>query len=147
MIICMQKDPDRYPDSSARDLVNMVAPVQNYNMQLTGGTEKMKYFAGIGYYKQEGLFDQVNYSRFNYNINLESKVTKTTTVILSVMSSMERSNDLDPSEDSSHMFRSAYKYLPIITFIIPMACGDNLQEMSLQCLMQEGRTKMIGIPY
>ena len=106
-------DPDRYPNSNARDLVNMVAPIQNYNMQLTGGTEKIKYFAGIGYYKQEGLFDQVNYSRFNYNINLESKVTKTTTVSLSVISSMERTNDLDPSEDDVHMFRSAYKYLPI----------------------------------
>jgi TonB-linked SusC/RagA family outer membrane protein len=107
------QDPDRYPNSTARDLVNMVAPVQNYNMQITGGTEKMKYFAGIGYFKQEGLFDQVNYSRFNYNINLESKVTKTTTVSLSVISSMERRNDLDPSEDAVHMFRSAYKYLPI----------------------------------
>jgi TonB-linked SusC/RagA family outer membrane protein len=107
------QDPDRYPNSSARDLVNMVAPVQNYNLQLTGGTEKIKYYAGMGYYKQEGLFDQVNYSRFNYNINLETKVTKTTTVSLSVISSMERRNDLDPSENAVHMFRSAYKYLPI----------------------------------
>lgn len=106
-------DPDRYPNSNAKDLVNMVAPVQNYNMQLTGGTERMKYFAGMGFFKQEGLFDQVNYRRFNYNVNLESKVTKTTTVSLSVISSMERTNDLDPSEDAVHMFRSAYKYLPI----------------------------------
>ena len=106
-------DPDRYPNSNAKDLVNMVAPLQNYNLQLSGGTEKIKYYGGIGFYKQEGLFDQVNYRRFNYNINLESKVTKTTTVSLSVISSMERRNDLDPSENAVHMFRSAYKYLPI----------------------------------
>ena len=127
-----KEDPDRYPNSNSRDLVNMVAPVQNYNLQLSGGTEKMKYFAGAGYFKQEGLFSNVNYSRFNYNINLESKVTKTTTVSLSVISSMERINDLDPSENTVHMFRSAFKTLRYIRFIILTVCGPNHQEMPLQ---------------
>ena len=48
-------DPDRYPNSTARDLVIWLLPVQNYNMQLVGGTEKIKYYAGIGYFKQEGI--------------------------------------------------------------------------------------------
>jgi TonB-linked SusC/RagA family outer membrane protein len=111
-------DPDKYPNSSTKDLVNMSVPVQKHNLQLSGGSEKMKYFAALGYYKQDGVFDAVNYSRFNANINLESKVTKTTTVTFSILGSVERTNDIDPAATvynipSTQLFRGGYKFIPI----------------------------------
>ena len=84
----------------------------------------MKYFASMGYYKQAGMFDQVNYSRFNYSMNMESKVTKTTTVSLSLIGSVERTNDLDIASISTgtaadgstvytnQLFRNGYKFIP-----------------------------------
>ncbi len=107
-----KENPDLYPDSNTKDLVNMSVPIQNHNLQLGGGSEKMKYFAGIGYYKQDGVFDAVNYNRYNYNINLESLVTNTTTVTLSILGSVERTNDVDAASSSTQLFRSGYKYIP-----------------------------------
>ena len=107
-----EEDPDRYPDSNTKDLVNMFIPIQKHDLQLSGGSEKMRYFAGVGFYKQDGLFEKVNYNRFNFNINLESKVTNTTTVTLSVLGAIERTNDLDVASSAGQIFRSGYKFLP-----------------------------------
>ncbi len=106
------ENPDLYPDSNPRDLVHMVSPVQNHNLQLTGGTDRVKYFVEMGYFKQNGMFDKVDYTRFNYNINLELKVTKTTKVSLFLINSEENTNDLDAASSARFIFRSAYKYIP-----------------------------------
>lgn len=105
-------DPDKYPNSNTDDLIHMSVPIQNHNLQLTGGSEKMKYFASIGYYKQNGILDAVNYNRFNYNMNVESKVTNTTTVTLAILGSVERTNDLDVASSATQIFRSGYKFIP-----------------------------------
>jgi TonB-linked SusC/RagA family outer membrane protein len=107
------QDPDRYPDSNPTEYVKMQAPVQNYNLQLSGGTDKIKYYAGLGLFKQNGAFKPMSYNRYNYNMNLESQVTKTTKVNLSVLGSIERTNNVDPSENAGGLFRSGYKFIPI----------------------------------
>ncbi len=107
------KDPDKYPDSNPSEYVNTSVPVQNYNLQISGGAEKIKYYAGMGFFKQDGMFAPMNYKRYNYNMNLESQVTKTTKVFLSLMGSIEKTNTVDPAESASGLFRSGYKFIPI----------------------------------
>jgi TonB-linked SusC/RagA family outer membrane protein len=105
-------DPDKYPSSNTKDLVTMTMPIQKYDLSISGGSAKMKYFAGIGYYGQDGLFDKVSYHRFNANINLEAKVTNTTTMSVSIIGSHERTNDLDVASSSGQLFRNGYKFIP-----------------------------------
>lgn len=107
------KDPDRYPISRTKDLVNMQAPMQNYNIQLSGGTQKVKYYMGLGYYKQDGMFDPVNYTRYNYNMKLDAQATNTTNVSLSIMGAVELTNSVDPSVSAQQLFRAGFKYIPI----------------------------------
>jgi len=106
------QDPDRYPDSNTRDLMNMTHPLQQHNLQLRGGTETLKYFGGLGFMKQDGLFDQVDYNRINYTLNTESKVTNTTTFTFNLLGSVERRNDLDVASSATQMFRNGYKFIP-----------------------------------
>jgi TonB-linked SusC/RagA family outer membrane protein len=108
------EDPDRYGNSNTVDLMNMNAPVRKHNMQVSGGFDKVKYFAGLGYYKQEGLFDRTNYRRYNYNLNMDFNVTNTTLISVSVTGSEEKTNDLDPQATGSTIFRSLYKYYPTV---------------------------------
>lgn len=106
------QDPDRYPDSNTKDLVNMWAPLQKHDIQLSGGSEKMRYFAGLGFFRQDGLFDKVNYNRYNLNLNLESKVTNTTTFTVNFLGTIERINDLDIASSANQLFRNGYKFIP-----------------------------------
>lgn len=115
-----QEDPWRYPNSNFLELFNKNTPVQNHSLQLSGGSERITYRAGLGYYDQQGLFDKVNYKRYNYNINLASDVTPTTKVSLSIHGSVERTNDLDAdAQTSGQLFRSFYKYLPTQSLTYP----------------------------
>jgi TonB-linked SusC/RagA family outer membrane protein len=107
------EDPDRYPQSNPSEYVNSSAPIQNYNMQLSGGTENVKYYAGLGYFNQGGYFDPMSYDRYNYNMNLQSQVTSTTKISLSLLGSVEKTNTVDPQESASGLFRSGFKFIPI----------------------------------
>lgn len=105
-------DPDKYPDSNTDDLVNFYIPIQKYDLQITGGSARTKYFAGAGFFGQEGLFEKVNYKRYNFNLNLETKVTNTTTINASIIGSFERTNDLDDASSAQQLFRNGYKFIP-----------------------------------
>ena len=106
------QDPDRYPQSNPSEYTEMVAPIQNYNLQLSGGSENTTYYAGLGYFNQGGYFDPMSYNRYNYNMNLQSQVTSTTKVSFSLLGSIEKTESVDPEETASGLFRSGFKFIP-----------------------------------
>jgi len=115
-----QQDPLRYPSSSFLELFKENTPVQNHTLEMSGGTENIVFRAGLGYYDQKGLFDKVGYRRYNYHTNLESNVTATTKVGISLLGSVERTNDLDADvQQTGRLFRGFYKYLPTQSLTYP----------------------------
>jgi TonB-linked SusC/RagA family outer membrane protein len=108
-----REDPDKYPISNTKDLVHMNAPMQNYALQLSGGSERIKYQTGLGFLKQNGMFDPVKYARYSYNINITAEATKTTTVSLSLIGAVERVSSVDTAVSAGNLFRNGFKYVPI----------------------------------
>lgn len=63
------------------------APIQEYNLTLTGGSEKTSYSIGGGYFAQEGIVggSKANFERYNARINFTTQVApklKFTNVLL-----------------------------------------------------------------
>ncbi|WP_208745781.1 TonB-dependent receptor [Pedobacter kyonggii] len=84
------ENPDRYPNSNAqREIVKINTPQQNYNLQLSGGTDRIRYYAGLNFFRQEGIYDPLAYNRYNYNVMLDVDATKTTKVTLSLNNTIE----------------------------------------------------------
>jgi TonB-linked SusC/RagA family outer membrane protein len=106
------KDPDKFPNSNTRDLVNFNVPIQKHDLQISGGNDKTRYFAGLGYFGQQGLFEKVSYNRYNFNLNLETNVTNSTKVTASFIGSAETKNDLDVASSAEQLFRNGYKFIP-----------------------------------
>jgi TonB-linked SusC/RagA family outer membrane protein len=103
--------PDIYPLSDALNtIVRKHSPIYQANAQVRGGNQIARYFAGISYFKQEGMFPTSLYNRYNYNINVDVNVTPTTTATFSINGSYQTSSDIDGG--TSQMFRSVYKFLP-----------------------------------
>ncbi|WP_229203377.1 SusC/RagA family TonB-linked outer membrane protein [Dyadobacter jejuensis] len=124
-----QEDPWKYPNANFLDVFNKNVPVQNHNLELSGGNENVTYHAGIGYFGQQGIFDPVSYDRYNYNLSLEMAATKTTKVGMTLFGSIENTKDIDADESTSgHLFRSFYKFLPTQSLIYPE--GDKWGESS-----------------
>ncbi len=81
------QDPVFYPDVNwHKELLKPINSQMQHNLNIRGGTEKVKYFASVGYFDQGGLlnntnaidlFDaQINYKRYNFRSNLDFNVTK-----------------------------------------------------------------------
>ena len=114
-----ESDPWNYPSSNFVDLFNLNVPVQNYNIELSGGNETMNYNAGVGYYDQKGLFDVMSYNRYNYNLGLDIQATPTTKINMSLHGSVETTNEQDADEPTFHLFRSLYKFVPTAPLMYP----------------------------
>ena len=54
------------------------APQTQHNINVNGGTEKVKYFMSVGYLNQEGLYatKDINFSRYNFRSNISAKISK-----------------------------------------------------------------------
>lgn len=107
-------DPDKYPINDAlNQLVDKEAPITATNLDISGGTEKVKYYAGLGFIDQKGMFDNTNYRRYTYNLNLSVDVTNTTNLTFNINGAIQRTNDVEPGIGTDRVFRAAYKYVPI----------------------------------
>lgn len=106
-----EQNPDLYPVSDAlNDVVRKHSPMYQASLQVSGGNSTLKYFAGISYFSQKGMFDKANYNRYNYNVNMDINATKTTTVSLSLNGAIQKTSDVDGG--TGQLFRGVYKFLP-----------------------------------
>lgn len=122
------QDPFLYPDSHFVEVYRKNAPVYSNNMEISGGTELIKYRGSLGYFKQEGIFEPVGYQRYNYNLALDAQVTPTTKISMSLYGSIEDTDGIDGDENLPHLFRSFYKFVPTQSLIYPG--GDKWGESS-----------------
>lgn len=84
-------DPLRYPDTNFYDLLmKNFAPGFNADVSLSGGTDKLRYYLGLGYVHEGSIikdiheYGETNWSsdRINWRLNLDFNVTKTTLLSL-----------------------------------------------------------------
>jgi len=94
-------DPYGHPDNNWADLIlKQFAPQARANFNVTGGTEKAKYFVSLGYLNQGGqlkdysedLNSKFYYHRYNYRSNVDLKVTKTLDVRFDLFGSVDETN-------------------------------------------------------
>ena len=81
-------DPIMYPNTNWREYIMKNASVQTqHNVNVSGGTDRVRYFISAGFLWQDGLFRQYkeldynnnfNYTRYNYRGNLDLDITKNT---------------------------------------------------------------------
>ena len=97
-------DPDAYPTFKNiwGDLTNKDAILTNHNIEVSGGAERVKYYAALGYQFQEGMWPATNSRRYNVNLNLDAQVTNTTNVSLSIIGRSQK--DAYPAVSTGRIF-------------------------------------------
>jgi TonB-linked SusC/RagA family outer membrane protein len=63
-------------DTDWQDVIFRTAPVRNVQVSSTGGNEKTRYFISGGYFSQEGILINTDYTRFNLRVNVDAQITK-----------------------------------------------------------------------
>lgn len=59
-----------------KNAINENAPIQNYNVSLRGGAEKIKYAVSVGYIDQDGIVPHTDYNRTNFRSNIDYNFNK-----------------------------------------------------------------------
>jgi TonB-linked SusC/RagA family outer membrane protein len=58
-----------------QEAILRAAPIQSYQLSLTGGNKSTSYAVSGGYFKQEGIIINSNFERYNFRVNLENNFT------------------------------------------------------------------------
>jgi TonB-linked SusC/RagA family outer membrane protein len=114
-------DPLIYPDTDWIDYILKPSAMQyKGNVNISGGTEKVKYFVSVGYLQQDGLFNtfdaqydyNFSYNRYNYRTNLDIDVTNTTKVGLTAGGRVGVTNQPNAKDGMDQLFRLIYWSVP-----------------------------------
>lgn len=104
-------DPDGHPNHNVlKELTNKNTLITSHNLSLSGGTEKVRYFAGLGYLKQNGMWGSAVYNRYNLISNVDIQATNTTKVSLSMNGRVEDRNQ--SAVNTGFIFYQAFRTPP-----------------------------------
>ncbi|SEW51021.1 SusC/RagA family TonB-linked outer membrane protein [Chitinophaga arvensicola] len=57
------------------DAITRVAPMQDINLSVSGGTDKIRTYVSAGYYNQDGVIINSGYQRFSVRANVDANLT------------------------------------------------------------------------
>lgn len=118
---------DVFPEVDWYDELIHTGISQNYNVNVNGKSDFLKYFASVGYQKDGSIYDipvtddydpRAWYKRLNWRANFDFKVTKTTTFTINIAGKMGTRN--------THQYPNIYKAIvcaPVNEFPIKYSDG------------------------
>lgn len=114
-------NPIIYPDTDWMELLfKSSAPQTQGNVNISGGTERVRYFISMGMLDQKGFFKNhdtrydanFNFNRYNYRANLDIDFTKKTLVAINMGGRVEKRNFPRSGDDINQLFRRIYWATP-----------------------------------
>jgi TonB-linked SusC/RagA family outer membrane protein len=122
-IIRDQSDPIFFPNSDWPSLMYRDLALQHqHNLNMRGGTQRVKYFASIGHFNQEGHFNntnllddffdqQIKYQRYNFRTNFDFQVTNRFSIDLNLSAQVE---------DKRSFANTANNFIRYISIVNPL---------------------------
>lgn len=119
-----QLDPEVFPNVNWMDLLlKDGAPTFRANVDVNGGGANARYFASVSYVEEGGMYNSdsalkdyktnANYHRWNYRMNFDLNITKTTLLKIGVAGALEKQNQ--PGSIYDEVWTSLMGYNAIAT--------------------------------
>ena len=115
------ENPDLYPNVDwIHEIFKQQAMNTRANVNVTGGTKNVRYYAGGSYYFEDGIFNveqndrynsQMNYSRFNFRTNVDINITPSTTLGMDISTQFTKKNK--PGSEISDIYAYTMQITPI----------------------------------
>lgn len=111
-----QSNPLRYPDVNWYNLMTKdFSSNVNADFSMTGGSDKVRYYIGGGYVHEGSILKEVTsgtryqYDKFNYRLNLDWDVTRSTVLSLKVGGATDTERHIQSMGSSSTLFSTMYQ--------------------------------------
>ncbi|WP_167268717.1 SusC/RagA family TonB-linked outer membrane protein [Dyadobacter arcticus] len=136
--------PLLYPNTDwYGSVIRKWAPQQRHNVQLTGGSENIKYLASLGYINQEGYYKNTAtaYKQYDMRINLDTKINKYITANLGLTLREEDRNFPSGGNDAGPIFRMLMRGKPTEIAIWPNGkAGPDIENGQNPAVITTGTT-------
>jgi TonB-linked SusC/RagA family outer membrane protein len=127
-ILRLGLDPDLYPNVDWKNLL-LKDGAMSYraNLNISGGGSTMRYYVSASYVEDQGMYNtdkavredyntNANYSRWNYRLNTDVDITRTTLLKVGVSGHLSKRNS--PGYGDSEVWGELFGYSPIRTPIL-----------------------------
>ena len=112
---------DLYPNVDwINEIFKQQASTSKINVNVTGGSKNVRYYAGGSYYFEDGIFNvaqndrynsQMNYRKFNFRTNVDINITKSTVLGMDLSTQFTSKNQ--PGASLSDIYAYAMQITPI----------------------------------
>ncbi len=99
------------------DQIFRTAQLQNYSINVTGGSQNTKYYIGSGYDREESILQPIAFNRANLEVNLDQKIGKSVRIGISNNISRTYRNEARAGDGPSGGLLQAALHTP--TFLSP----------------------------
>lgn len=106
-------DPWGYPDTDwFGDALKTWSPQSRHNLQISGGSENVKYFSSLGYVHQDAIYKNsaTNYKQYNARINIDAKISEYVSTSFGLLAREEERNY--PTQSAGDIFRMLMRGRP-----------------------------------
>lgn len=116
----------------------------NHSVQVAGGTEKTKYTAGLGYFKDQGVLKLQSYERYNLNLNIDQQIGNRVRIGATLLGAYSLRNG-----ETYNGIDNALKMLPIAApyddkgNLITFPTGDSQQPNPLLDYVNNNRVELM----
>ena len=87
---------------------------EHHSLSVSGGSDKVRYYAGGSYVKQDGFMQALDYTKYDMRANISIDVTKNLTIFAQLTNTNSKKNRLefDYSNDANDMYRKLLVWQP-----------------------------------
>ncbi|WP_246473960.1 SusC/RagA family TonB-linked outer membrane protein [Arenibacter arenosicollis] len=106
-------DPWQYPDTDwMKEVTTRGAPIQRQNLQVSGGTDNVRYLASLGHLRQDVNFRNApkGYQQFDLRLNLDAKISKSLSMDVGLYSRQE--NNYSNTRGANSIFDDLVRQYP-----------------------------------
>ncbi len=107
-------NPDTLLNTDWQEELFKVAPIQNYQLSVSGGNEKGNYYISFGYIDQKGVLPKSYFKRYSIRVNLSQRIGNRINLGNSFTISQSQSNALPNGNLHSGVILGALRMPPYI---------------------------------
>ena len=114
-------NPDLYPNVDwIHEIFKEQANTSKLNVNVTGGSKNVRYYAGGSYYFEDGIFNvdsnerynsQMNFRRFSFRTNVDINITKSTVLGMDLSTQFTKKNQ--PGTGLGNIYNNVMQITPI----------------------------------
>jgi len=113
-------DPD-YPNANhIKEITTPYQPMRQHNLSVSGGSEKIKYYALLGYLDQETLIKRNGggFKRYNFRSNMEASITDNLKMLVNFSTVVGQRREAS-RQLNANLWTDLYGQQPIYASILP----------------------------